>query len=146
MVPTLENLLAYRHPGAIRTYMRTYGVDECIAQQLFIDMLKYLWVSSKHRADQELAPHEPSLQFSFVMHQEMRDIDNMWHGFILYTKDYTEFCDRFFGAYLHHSPDVAEGVGPTQDEFAEEMAKYLSYVYDNLGEQCMRQWFRVEDE
>ena len=145
MVPTLAHLLSYRHIGAIRTYIRTYGVDESIAEQLFIDMLKYLWVSSKHRCERQLNPHEPALQFNFVMHQEMRDIDNMWHGFILYTEDYTDFCLRYFGAYLHHMPDVAEGAGPTNEEFAEDMAKYLSYVYDNLGEQCMRTWFNVED-
>jgi hypothetical protein len=141
MIPALEQLLAYRHPGSIKNYMRTYGVDNLIAEELFIDMLKYLWVSTKHRSEVEHNPQDPSLQFNFVMHQEMRDIDNMWHGFILYTQDYMAFCDKFFGVYLHHVPDVAEGITISDEEFATDMANYLSYIYDNLGEGTMRRWF-----
>lgn len=141
MIPALELLLTFRHQGSIRTYMRTYGVDEFTANELFTDMLKYLWVSSKHRYELTQNPDESSLQFNFVMHQEMRDIDNMWHGFILYTHDYTTFCDRYFGGYLHHVPDVAEGVTPSVDDFAADMANYLSYVYDHLGEATVLRWF-----
>lgn len=143
MVPKLEALLTYRHPASLKTYMRTYAVDEFTAEQLFIDMLKYLWLSSRHREEQVEKPSESSLQFSFVMHQEMRDIDNMWHGFILYTKDYTAFCHRYFGGYLHHVPDVAEGDAPSNHEFAENMTNFLSYVYDHLGEATVRRWFRA---
>lgn len=146
MLKTLDELLSFRHHGAIRTYMRTYSVDEIIAEQLFIEMLKYLWVSSKHRHDLAQNPQMSSLQFNFVMHQEMRDIDNMWHGFILYTHDYMDFCQRYFGGYLHHVPDIAEGAAPSDDEFAAEMANYLSYVYDHLGEKTVRKWFSVDVE
>jgi len=31
-------------------------------------------------------------------------VDIMWHEHILDTKAYTEFCNDFFGAYLHHKP------------------------------------------
>jgi hypothetical protein len=75
------------------------------------------------------------------MHEEMREVDNMWHNFILYTKDYHEFCQRFFGEYLHHQPDVAEGPPPPAEKFTEQMEKYLSYIYDNLGEETVRKWF-----
>lgn len=141
MLPTLEALLTFRHRGSIRTYMRTYATEEATAEQLFIEMLKYLWISSKHRSDLKETPADPSLQFNFVMHQEMRDIDNMWHGFILYTQEYTDFCQRYFGGYLHHVPDVAEGLKPSDDEFARDMTNYLSYVYDHLGEATVRTWF-----
>jgi hypothetical protein len=32
--------------------------------------------------------------------------DELWHEFILYTKDYSQFCDRAFGSFLHHTPAV----------------------------------------
>ncbi len=32
-------------------------------------------------------------------------VDIAWHEFILRTREYTTFCHRAFGAYLHHSPD-----------------------------------------
>ena len=33
-------------------------------------------------------------------------VDDLWHEFILYTRDYQEFCSRAFGGFLHHSPAV----------------------------------------
>jgi hypothetical protein len=31
-------------------------------------------------------------------------VDDLWHEFILYTKNYDHFCRRAFGRFLHHSP------------------------------------------
>lgn len=30
--------------------------------------------------------------------------DDLWHEFILYTKNYQMFCDKAFGRFLHHTP------------------------------------------
>ena len=32
-------------------------------------------------------------------------VDEAWHEMILMTREYTYFCDRAFGRYLHHNPD-----------------------------------------
>jgi hypothetical protein len=32
-------------------------------------------------------------------------VDKAWHEMILMTREYTSFCQRAFGRYLHHSPD-----------------------------------------
>jgi hypothetical protein len=32
-------------------------------------------------------------------------VDEAWHEMILMTREYTGFCQRAFGRYLHHSPD-----------------------------------------
>jgi len=37
-------------------------------------------------------------------------VDEAWHQFVLFTKQYTEFCERFFGRYVHHSPSNAPEV------------------------------------
>lgn len=34
-------------------------------------------------------------------------VDEAWHQFILYTAQYTQFCHRFFGHYVHHAPNNA---------------------------------------
>ncbi len=36
-----------------------------------------------------------------------RMIDEVWHQFVLFTFEYTKFCRRFFGRYLHHVPSNA---------------------------------------
>lgn len=37
--------------------------------------------------------------------------DDLWHEFILYTRNYEEFCRRAFGKFMHHTPAVALGAG-----------------------------------
>lgn len=32
--------------------------------------------------------------------------DDLWHEFILYTRDYGRFCGAAFGRFLHHTPAV----------------------------------------
>ena len=143
MLPSLEDVLKFEHANVIRTYVRTCNEEEHVARELFKDMLRYLWLARKHAEDRIAHPESDALKFQLVMHEEMRLIDNMWHNFILYTHDYTKFCQDYFGEYLHHVPDMADLIVQTNDEFAEDMEKYLSYVYDQLGEETVKRWFSV---
>jgi len=34
-------------------------------------------------------------------------VDDLWHEFILYTKNYQLFCQRAFGKFMHHTPAAA---------------------------------------
>lgn len=34
-------------------------------------------------------------------------VDELWHEFILFTRDYERFCRQAFGRFLHHTPAVA---------------------------------------
>ena len=35
--------------------------------------------------------------------------DDLWHEFILYTRQYAEFCRLAFGSFFHHTPAAAMG-------------------------------------
>ncbi len=35
--------------------------------------------------------------------------DDLWHEFILYTREYDRFCRRAFGGFPHHTPAVVLG-------------------------------------
>jgi len=38
-------------------------------------------------------------------------VDDLWHTFITYTRDYAEFCDQVAGHFIHHVPtDPNNGV------------------------------------
>jgi hypothetical protein len=39
--------------------------------------------------------------------------DDLWHEFILFTRDYETFCRTAFGRFLHHTPAVAVTGGST---------------------------------
>jgi len=36
-------------------------------------------------------------------------VDDLWHEFILYTREYQQFCAEAFGRFMHHTPVVAMG-------------------------------------
>lgn len=36
-----------------------------------------------------------------------RVADDLWHEFILHTRDYAEFCEHAFGRFMHHTPAAA---------------------------------------
>ncbi|WP_410589150.1 glycine-rich domain-containing protein [Amycolatopsis sp. lyj-23] len=37
-------------------------------------------------------------------------VDLGWHAFILHTEEYTRFCDRVAGRYIHHVPEPERDV------------------------------------
>ena len=40
-------------------------------------------------------------------------VDEAWHEMILRTREYTNFCQRAFGDYLHHTPDSTMDISAT---------------------------------
>jgi hypothetical protein len=42
--------------------------------------------------------------------------DDLWHEFILFTRNYDAFCKGAFGGFLHHTPAVAVGTGDRADD------------------------------
>jgi hypothetical protein len=43
-------------------------------------------------------------------------VDDLWHEFILYTREYQEFCGKAFGSFLHHSPAAVLGKNKQTNE------------------------------
>lgn len=39
-----------------------------------------------------------------VKHIPSKDVDEVWHAHILFTKQYHRDCDDYFGFYFHHVP------------------------------------------
>jgi hypothetical protein len=40
------------------------------------------------------------------------EVDEVWHAFILFTKDYAEFCRSVFGEFIHHVPRTSRDTLP----------------------------------
>ncbi|WP_246887510.1 glycine-rich domain-containing protein [Pseudomonas protegens] len=41
-------------------------------------------------------------------------VDDLWHEFILHTRDYQQFCNQAFGQFLHHTPAAVLGQNAAQ--------------------------------
>lgn len=140
-LPELNNLLAYRNPLVIKRFLLRHPELQEEVQGLFLDMLRYLWLSQKYNLESVQNP-ERVQGFNCVMHREMTIIDEMWHTFILITKDYARFCEDYFGEFLHHVPNMVDETAPIDlERFENKLALFLSYVYDNLGEATVKSWF-----
>ncbi len=42
-----------------------------------------------------------------VVSMPSQAVDEAWHEFILFTREYREFCQKAFGRFLHHTPAEA---------------------------------------
>lgn len=138
---TLDEILLYTNQPVINRFTKEYPEKKEKAQLLFKDLLRFFWSSQKHFIDQKNNPNNEELDFVFIMDEEMKDIDLMWHVFLLYTKDYMDFCDNYFGEYVHHLPDIVPNMPQDPIRFQKNLERFLSYCYDNLGAQTVKRWF-----
>jgi hypothetical protein len=60
-------------------------------------------------------------------------VDDLWHEFILYTRDYDSFCRRAFGGLLHHTPAAA--LTPQRGNSNEGLRRvwWYSCKYENIN-------------
>ena len=75
-------------PALLRRYMKEQKCDQALAEQAFVSTKQFLFACAT-------APHpcSPSLA-----------IDGMWHEFLMFSKEYYDFCMLHFGKMIHHHP------------------------------------------
>lgn len=95
---SLERVTSYRHGGVVERLMKNEGWSKEVAEAVFLDMLRFLWLTSSHRGYFSPPPR----------------IDEAWHTMILFTKDYASFCEQYIGEFIHHQP-FAGGLEPKAD-------------------------------
>ena len=59
--------------------------------------------------------------------------DDLWHEFILFTRDYDEFCKKAFGGFLHHTPAVALKDGRKKDNEGLRRVWWFVCKYENVN-------------
>ena len=59
-------------------------------------------------------------------------VDDAWHEFILFTRQYDSFCRRAFGRFLHHTPAEAMST-PTQASDGLKRAWRLACAHEKIN-------------
>ena len=132
---SLDAVLTYRHPGVVARYLREFGGDESAAEELFGELMRWLYLCAR-------ASEPGTSRVTLSMYPEILGIDDMWHIFVLHTRDYADFCARYFGRFIHHDPAPIDGSRePGEDEVNAELERFLSFLYDELGETTVQRWF-----
>ena len=128
----LGQLMNYQHPGLLQRMEEKLQLDSKRVGELFQDMKRFLFLAGT--MNKPLAPPE--------------GIDEAWHNFILFTKDYEEFCRTHFGRFVHHVPvgpdDVAsrdgrilrETIEAARAVFGEGLSSNWSYGKEKCSDKC----------
>ncbi len=83
-------LTAFDYSPVLDTAVQHYGLSRAEASSLFDGLLQWLSAIPFARPGQPI--------------QMVEAIDRLWHAFVLNTKLYRAFCDRFFGRFIDHDP------------------------------------------
>ncbi|MBE9052732.1 hypothetical protein IQ243_20350 [Nostocales cyanobacterium LEGE 11386] len=145
MKSTLEELKNYQSDAVVNRFIETWDLPFSEAKDIFEETKKWLWLSAYN---QELKNSSIILAIS----QSTKLLDEMWHTFILFTKDYHDFCDRYFGYYVHHFPTPKSHYEQTIREYEENpdfvmsrnekiFAAQYELIYDVLGEETLIKWY-----
>ncbi|WP_413288416.1 hypothetical protein [Bdellovibrio sp. HCB337] len=138
---TLNEILEYKNPPVVRRFQKEHPDKAERAEDIFTDLMRFFWGTKRHATDRKLQPENDALKFFYIMDDDMREIDQMWHVFLLYTRDYMEYCEKYFGQYLHHQPDLVPLFEKNGFQFETNLEKFLDYNYELFGEQTIRRWF-----
>lgn len=93
----MQTAPTYTNESVVRRLQREERMSPAEADGAFRDMLAFLDMAAEGGG-----PHVPT-----------RRIDAAWHAFILHTRDYTDYCERRFGGYLHHQPRSTAAADPS---------------------------------
>jgi hypothetical protein len=102
-----------RRESYIRTFELPRGLFDKLRQKRPALTLKDCQLVSHSLRQFFLAYHKGGYRFVSMPSQVA---DDLWHEFILYTRNYQAFCERAFGRFLHHTPAVA--LGPNRQDNA----------------------------
>ena len=85
--PAWATLADFRSPAAIEFFATREGISLEHAEEYFVEVMKFLFLVRMFPKDKLT----PSVR-----------LDEMWHAFILQTKDYERFS-KLLGRFIHHS-------------------------------------------
>lgn len=138
---SLSEILEYKNQPVVNRFKKEYPEKANRAEDIFSDLLRFFWGTKKHASDRIRNPNNIGLEFFFIMDNDMKEIDQMWHLFLLYTREYADFCQRYFGEFLHHQPDLVPLFEKQGFEFYTNLERFLKYTYEIFGEEVIRRWF-----
>jgi hypothetical protein len=131
---TLAQVLAHRHPGVVRRYCKEHHATPEEAGEVFREMLKWLYLCARSQTD-----HPGG--FPCAIYPEVEKIDWMWHTFLLFTRDYADFCERNFGFFIHHTPGDEDDTPVDEDTYCALLEQQYTFVCDVLGVDTLTAWY-----
>ncbi|MFA5960837.1 MAG: hypothetical protein WC785_10005 [Tatlockia sp.] len=105
LIPSLNQKMNDKYMALnLDAYSAPFLEKSVISSQLFSGLADYNLYFCELKKFLSLNYLYVDEQFSMVNKQ----IDSLWHQFILFTREYQDFCNCYFGKFIHHSPNLPE--------------------------------------
>lgn len=122
-----RQVLDYRAPFLIDKLLKEQIVDSADeGETLFAEVKKFLILDLV----------DPAKRWTIQSYR----VDEVWHQFVLFTKEYGEFCNTYFGKYLHHAPGNSPK-SPNEDSVQATSLEEFRVCYERtFGEPLAPVW------
>lgn len=120
-----KELATYSNEDLIKKFRDEWDITEQAAREIFEETKKFLF----------LANFAQKKCIIFEIDESILIIDKMWHAFILFTKEYNEFCNTYFGRMLHHVPFCRAHLVEKIRKLSEKGISLSQYKQKRLREQ-----------
>lgn len=93
----LSTILRYKNRTVVDyfcNYHPEFSVQEGLV--LFTDLLSWIWLNAQR----------VKLGKKTYLFGPLLILDEMWHAFILHTRDYVDFSTQYWGCYFHHDIEL----------------------------------------
>ncbi|WP_407500682.1 glycine-rich domain-containing protein [Elizabethkingia anophelis] len=134
--------LNYRNDDVLSYFSCLYNLPAEEIEELFQETKKYIAICT---------------QPGIYINDDILIIEEMWNSFIVFTSAYTEFCQRFFNRFVHHTPlqkrnetayiksqIICKEV--KKDESTRKKELLMNTVYVLCGEKTVSKWFKEYPE
>lgn len=138
---TLEDALDYQNENVIFRFVKVFNVSEEQSILLFEETKKWLWLCYK--------AVDSGIKTPVFIDDSILIIDEMWHNFILFTKDYERYCLDKFGLFLHHLPTTkseseewGKDIEKNTKSYLDSLENQYSIIFDLLGKETLLLWYK----
>jgi hypothetical protein len=138
---SLDEVLSYRNEDVIYALLDKFDITYEESEDLIKECYKWLWLCAKAQNEGFGMLH---------INTDLRMLDQAWHTFVLFTKEYDQFCNNYFGKFIHHKPTThVEKIRYVEllneetyrNDAKAKVEKFHEYVLDNLGKDTLYKWF-----
>lgn len=144
----LCEVLAYRNIQVVQAFRARFDVTPAEARELFTETCRWLWLCARWRAEHRGARRPIPLAIDGAL----RMLDEMWHTFLLFTRDYARFCEAYLGGFLHHVPTPPDAKARYRRRAAQQPARarqaelrrltrQCAFVHAHLGQETLSKWY-----
>ncbi len=144
VIKPLEEVLAYKNENVVARFCQIRPDAKEEVSLIFDDLKRFLWLVATLEERKKQGEITPDISFS----ASTIIMDDMWHAFILWTKQYEEFCQTYLGNFVHHPTEMPIYQKNTTEKNLDEEAAMniflegmITVCIEELGEEVTQRWF-----